>query len=85
MFGPQAAVTREEAAAMLVRAYKLTGEGDVPFSDVDRNMWSYSDIQALVDEQAVSGYPDNTFRPYNAVSRAEFSAMLARVIDSAFR
>lgn len=43
--------------------------------------WAKADIQALAAEGVISGYPDETFRPKNPVTRAEF----ARILAKAFR
>ena len=48
--------------------------------------WAKADIQALVAEGVISGYPDETFRPKNPITRAEFARILARAfhfVDSA--
>ncbi len=71
--------------------YSLTGSGDrftyavaaaqaVPvapqFRDVPSTYWAYAAIQALAGAGVASGYPDGTFRPDAAVTRAEFTKML---------
>lgn len=40
--------------------------------------WAQNCIQELVQRQVLAGYPDNTFRPENPVTRAEFAAMVNR-------
>jgi hypothetical protein len=37
--------------------------------------WAQSQIQTLVSKGVLSGYPDGTFKPDNAVTRAEFATM----------
>lgn len=38
-------------------------------------------IATLVNDGIMNGYPDGTFRPYQAVSRAELAAIISRLID----
>lgn len=45
--------------------------------------WAQGPINQLVGLKAVSGYPDNTFRPENTVTRAEFAAMLMKAFNFA--
>ncbi|HZD59517.1 MAG TPA: S8 family serine peptidase, partial [Anaerolineae bacterium] len=52
------------------------GQAKVFFKDVPVTYWAYSYIYYLAEKGIVSGYPDNTFRPANPVTRAEFSKMI---------
>lgn len=54
-------------------------EVDHAFSDVQGN-WAESDIELMASKFVVQGYPDGSFRPDGAVTRAEFTAMLLRLI-----
>lgn len=49
-------------------------------TDVTGN-WAQSQIEALVGQSVISGYPDNTFRPNNPVTRAEFMSMTNRAFS----
>ncbi|RBW67600.1 hypothetical protein DS031_21255 [Bacillus taeanensis] len=68
-------------ASILVRAYELSGKASVSFIDVKSSSWSYKPIQALVANKITAGYLDGTFRPQSNITRAEFSVLLARVIN----
>jgi hypothetical protein len=50
------------------------------FSDVPASYWGYDAIINLASRGIISGYPDGTFRPDAYISRAEFSAMLAKAL-----
>lgn len=64
---------------------------DITFSAfVDNNMsvfrdarghWASDEIDAYVRRGIISGYSDNTFRPDNNISRAEFLTLLSRVYN----
>ncbi|MFA9560401.1 S-layer homology domain-containing protein [Evansella sp. AB-rgal1] len=79
-FRPKETLTRGEAAAVLKRAYKLSGEQQLTFSDV-KGHWSYSDIATISSHSITTGYPNGTFAPDKPVTRAEFSAFLYRTIQ----
>lgn len=48
------------------------------FSDVDQTSSYYTAIQAVTSYHLMQGYPDGTFRPNAAMTRAEFVSMLAK-------
>lgn len=48
------------------------------FSDLAANHWAYSDIDTLVNEGTIKGYPDGTFQPGKTVTRAEFAKMIGK-------
>jgi len=79
-FNPNGQLSRAEMAAILTRAYKLTGTSKVNFTDVKSTHWAYSDIQALVTNNLTGGFPDNTFRPNTQITRAQFSSFLNRCL-----
>ena len=54
------------------------------FSDI-QGSWAQTCITELTQKGIISGYPDGTFRPNAAVTRAEFAAMLGRAFPNANR
>lgn len=80
-FQPNAPLTRAQMAAVLTRAFQLSDSGPkASFKDVRRSDWHYDFVQALYANEITFGYTDNTFRPYENITRAQFSAFLARVL-----
>ncbi|MFS0725836.1 S8 family serine peptidase [Paenibacillus sp. 1P07SE] len=76
-FNPSERVSRAEAVAMLVRAYKPSdGKKPVAFADVTGSHWAYTAIVSAAGGGWVSGYPGGTFRPEQPVTRSEMAAML---------
>ncbi|HEY9860568.1 MAG TPA: S-layer homology domain-containing protein [Candidatus Obscuribacterales bacterium] len=53
----------------------------VGFSDVPTSFWAYPFITALAERNIISGFPDQTFRPEDPVTRAEYAAMLQKAFD----
>ncbi len=85
LFSPDSPVTREEIALMLNNVLGYTNDGSAEaFNDVSKenNSWSYDAISALSEKSILTGYTDGSFKPGNNVTRAEMTAMIAR-IDSA--
>lgn len=83
-FSPDSNLTRAQAAAILVKAYHLTGTTSQTFKDVKKGYWAASAIDTLVAHHIVTGYSDQTFRPESKITRAEFSVMLAKVLNPSF-
>jgi len=46
-----------------------------------RGHWAYNEIDAYVRRGIISGYGDNTFKPENSISRAEFLTLLSRAYN----
>jgi hypothetical protein len=79
IFCPTAPVTRGQAATFLARAMKLAPTSSVnAFSDLVPGAYYTAPVNGLAELGLVTGYPDGTFRPESAVSRAEMAAMLVR-------
>ncbi|KYD31174.1 S-layer homology domain-containing protein [Parageobacillus toebii] len=76
-FGPKENLTRAQASVVLVRMYDYIN--GVFFKDLD-NHWAKDSIQRLVDLGIIKGYEDGTFRPENKVTRAQFVAMVVRMM-----
>lgn len=51
------------------------------FSDVGGDYWSGPFIQALATRNVITGFPDGTFRPNQAVTRAEFATMIQKAFN----
>ncbi|MEH2433207.1 MAG: S-layer homology domain-containing protein [Nostoc sp.] len=51
------------------------------FSDVSSNYWAAQFIQQLSQRGVIAGFPDGTFRPEEAVTRAQFAAMVNKAFQ----
>ncbi|WLR50622.1 S-layer homology domain-containing protein [Bacillus tianshenii] len=78
-FAPDEPLTRAQMAAILKRAYELSGTGNKAFNDLNKTHWAYEAIQTLAENDITGGYPDGSYRPEKATTRAEFAAFLIRV------
>ena len=53
------------------------------FSDVQSNYWAAQFIQELSQRGIIAGFPDGKFKPEEAVTRAQFAAMLNKAFQKA--
>ncbi|OIQ56538.1 endo-1,4-beta-xylanase A precursor [Moorella thermoacetica] len=81
-FRPDNVITREELAAMLVRAVNLpAGEEKLAFKDSDKvSTWARKSVAIAAASGLIKGFEDGTFRPGDAASRAECAVMVYRVL-----
>ena len=81
-FRPENDMTRAEAAAIFARLVSdKKGEkisGNSTFADVSSKDWFAKEVGYLEKYNIIKGYEDNTFRPNDAVTRAEFVTMAVR-------
>lgn len=83
-FQPELPVTRAEMADMLVKTFDLSSINAVKFKDMDRDHWAYQSVNILAGKGIAKGYPDGTFRPDASVTRAEFAALMSRLMKEEF-
>jgi hypothetical protein len=79
-FDPEGNLTRAQMAAILVKAYSLTGTYEKGFKDVPKDYWAGKQIHALAASGITTGYPDGTFKPGATVTRVQYSAFLYRIL-----
>jgi hypothetical protein len=77
-FRPDEHVDRAQMATFITRAAKLRPGGRAPFRDVTPNHPHHDGIAAVVAAGVAQGYPNGTYRPSVAVTRAQMAAFLAR-------
>ncbi|ABN52733.1 MAG TPA: S-layer homology domain-containing protein [Hungateiclostridium thermocellum] len=79
-FRPNELITREEASVILcklINSDPRTHADNIEFTDSDSiSPWAYGYVNSLVYNHIIKGYPDNTFRPKNPVTRAEAVVLL---------
>ena len=70
--------TRLEFCQMMAEVLELTSEGESPFADTDD-----SAVAVMAELGVINGYPDGTFRPDQAMTRAELCAAICRALTAA--
>lgn len=56
-------------------------EPELPILKDISDHWAYTNIDRLVRQEVMAGYPDKTFRPDQPVTRAEFAVVLVKAFD----
>lgn len=84
-FAPDQFITREQLAAMVVRAAKLHNTVS-PKTFTDQNLispWALEAVQIASGANAniLAGYPDGSFRPQNTATRAETVVMILKALQ----
>lgn len=89
-FRPQVALTREQLVSMVIESLKNVPGANInipttissrPYFDVEASRWSAPKIQWARDNNIISGYQDQSFRPAQTVTRAEMMAVLRRAAE----
>ncbi|MFJ7953184.1 DUF6612 family protein [Lysinibacillus sp. NPDC096418] len=83
-FKPAQAVTRGQAAKIIVNAFELAAADSVEkqsFKDLNKSSEYYESITKLTALGVVKGYDDNTFRPNETVTRGQLAVMIARALN----
>lgn len=87
-FKPNGYVKRADFSTMLVKALSqenLEPSNNLPYTDVNKSICSaYNDICRINDLKLVVGYPDNTYRPNNNITKAEIMVILANTLSGTY-
>ena len=83
---PENNITRAEIATIF---YRLLTDGSREqyktsvnsFSDVNKGDWYNTAVSTMANAGVMDGYPDGTFRPDAAITRAELAAVVSRFVD----
>lgn len=86
VFAPQDNVTRAEFVKMLTAALNIQeGEGEIKFSDVAQDDWSYPYIKKAYQAGIVKGISDQEFSGDAYISRQDMAVMVCRGLEAAGR
>jgi len=83
-FKPNKTITRQEVAGILTRLLNLEQSpgGVNTFKDSNQiPQWSSASIAAVVNNNLMGGFPDNTFKPLKSITRAEAVVSLDRAMQ----
>jgi hypothetical protein len=86
-FRPDEIVSRGEMAIFLARAFNLQEEMELgnDYNDIHPSMASYEAIIKVSEAGVARGFIGGFFRPDQDITRAQFSAFLARALNAGFR
>lgn len=78
---PEANITRQEAAVMVYRAWGLSPEGTLNFTDkAEIADWAANQVATLAAKNVLNGYSDGSFKPNNNITRAEVAKIISCAI-----
>ncbi|WP_079478029.1 N-acetylmuramoyl-L-alanine amidase [Halobacillus salinus] len=81
-FKPKNKVTRKEAATMIGKALDLNGtKRSTSFPDVSKSLYASGYIQSAYEKGVISGYPDNTYKPDNNMTRGEMAYLIVNAFS----
>ncbi len=80
---PNRSITRAEIAAIFARIMELedTVQGVSFYKDVPNDLWAAEYIEAVTRKGLFGGYADGSFKPNQAISRAELSTVIYRYLN----
>ncbi len=80
-FRPDQEITRAELASVMARFLDLQfdASSELQFTDTS-NHWAKDAIEALYNNKFVAGYPDDTFKPNQAIRRSEAVTLINRML-----
>ena len=78
-FRPENTITRAELATIASKFDKLSPFEDNSFSDIAGH-WANQYINSAAEKGWVTGYSDGTFKPDQAITRAEFMTLVNKVL-----
>lgn len=82
MYAPDAPVTREQFAKMLIEAFGLEiVVGDTDFADVDTESWSYPYLISAYKYGVMNGYSATELGGSYEISRQDMAVMMWRMLD----
>ncbi|CAM3634752.1 S-layer homology domain-containing protein [Marinicrinis lubricantis] len=87
---PQRSITRAEAAVMAANVLdgvlEFSGQAQTAFRDGDLiPAWAADAVARMQSIGIISGYPDQTFRPNESITREEGAVMILNMTDALYR
>lgn len=79
-FKPDQSVTRAELALIASKFDKLETDAEHTFTDI-KGHWAEKYIASAVKKGWINSYKDNTFRPEQSITRAEFVSFVNNVLN----
>lgn len=84
-YRPDEPVTRGQMAILINRAFYLVASPTNTFDDMGSyGLATFNAVSKLAGNGISLGYPDNTYRPNQAITREQFSAFMAKILEPAF-
>lgn len=83
-FAPDADISREQMAIMIVKAARLNNGNQNTLQFIDQqkiSSWAVKAVETAASNKIMNGYPDNSFRPQGSASRAEAVTAIVKALQ----
>lgn len=80
-FRPDDSITRAQFITMVNKVLGLKEKAPISYADVRENDWFANEIAKAKQSGYISGYPDNTIRPNNTITRQEITVIIASILE----
>jgi hypothetical protein len=81
IFDPKMPVLRSELAFFISEGLGLTKAATDSYSDVADSYWAKTEIDRVLTQDIMIGYPDSTFKPDKAINKAEVFCTFAKLMN----
>ena len=79
-FRPDAPITRAEFATVALAFAYDPASASCSYTDVNANAWYYTYVAQATTYGWIGGYPDDSFRPNNSITRAEVAVIVNNML-----
>lgn len=81
-FKPNKQITRAEFIKIVNKVFEFKEIGEENFTDVSSSNWYYNEVCIAMNQGYINGYPDNTFRPNNPITREEATVIITNIKEN---
>lgn len=81
LYDPKMPVLRSELAFLISEGLGLTKAATDSYSDVTASYWAKEEIDRVLTQDIMIGYPDGTFKPDKAINKAEVFCTFAKMMN----
>lgn len=81
LYDPKMPVLRSELAYLISEGLGLTKTATDSYSDVTDSYWAKTEIDRVLTQDIMIGYPDSTFKPDKAINKAEVFCTFAKMMN----
>ncbi len=81
LFNPAMPVLRSELAYLIAEGLDLSKSNPSEYSDLENSYWAKEQIEQVLAADVMIGYPDSTFKPDRAITKAEVLCTFAKLMN----
>ena len=81
LYDPKMPVLRSELAFLISEGLGLTKGDSTKYTDIADSYWAKTEIERALTADVMIGYPDSTFKPDKAITKAEVFCTFAKLMN----